>query len=51
MERAIVFEIAAWNADCPRGIPRKDDQDELGARRARVVERERENVGLRRRLD
>ncbi len=50
VERAIVFEIAAWDANCPQHIPVKHDEAAVAALRARIAELERENAGLRRRL-
>jgi len=50
VERAIVFEIAAWDANCPQHIPVKHDESSVAALRARIAELELENAGLRRRL-
>jgi predicted pyridoxine 5'-phosphate oxidase superfamily flavin-nucleotide-binding protein len=47
VERAIVFEIAAWDANCPQHIPVKHDAAEVAALRARIDELERENAALR----
>ena len=49
-ERAIVFEVAAWDANCPQHIPVKYDEAEVVALSARIAELERENADLRRRL-
>ena len=49
-ERAIVFELAAWDANCPQHIPVKHDAEEVAALRARIDELEEENAALRRRL-
>jgi len=48
VERAIVFEVVAWDANCPQHIPLKHDEEEVAALRARIAELERENSGLRR---
>jgi uncharacterized protein len=50
VERAIVFEITAWDANCPQHIPVKHDEEAVEALRARIAELEQENAGLRRRL-
>jgi hypothetical protein len=50
VERAIVFKIAAWDANCPQHIPVKHDEEAVAALRARITELEGENAGLRRRL-
>jgi predicted pyridoxine 5'-phosphate oxidase superfamily flavin-nucleotide-binding protein len=50
VERAIVFEIAAWDANCPQHIPVKYDERDVAALRARLAELEAENAVLRRRL-
>ena len=48
VERAIVFEVVAWDANCPQHIPLKHDEEEVAALRARIAELEQENAGLRR---
>jgi len=48
VERVIVFEVAAWDANCHQHIPVKHDEEEVAALRARIAELERENAGLRR---
>src|SRR5262245_26257778 len=48
VERAIVFAVAAWDANCHQHIPVKHDEEEVAALRARIAELERENAGLRR---
>ena len=48
VERAIVFEVVAWDANCPQHIPLKHDEEEVAALRARIGELEQENAGLRR---
>ncbi len=50
VERAIVFELAAWDANCPQHIPLKHDAEEVEALRARIAALERENAGLVRHL-
>jgi predicted pyridoxine 5'-phosphate oxidase superfamily flavin-nucleotide-binding protein len=47
VERAIVFEIAAWDANCPQHIPVKRDEEAVASLRARVEALERENARLR----
>ena len=47
VERAIVFEIAAWDANCPQHIPVKHDEEAVASLRARVEALERENARLR----
>ncbi|MEM8796652.1 MAG: pyridoxamine 5'-phosphate oxidase family protein [Pseudomonadota bacterium] len=50
-ERALVFRIAAWDANCPQHIPQRidlaDAQDFIGKLQARVAELEEENAELR----
>jgi len=48
VERAIVFELAAWDANCPQHIPRKHDDEAVEALRERIAALERENAALRR---
>ncbi len=48
VERAIVFEVVAWDANCPQHIPLKHDNEEVAVLRARIAELEHENAGLRR---
>jgi predicted pyridoxine 5'-phosphate oxidase superfamily flavin-nucleotide-binding protein len=50
VERAIVFEIAAWDTNCPQHIPVKHDEEDVAALRARIAELAEENAALRRRL-
>jgi predicted pyridoxine 5'-phosphate oxidase superfamily flavin-nucleotide-binding protein len=50
VERAIVFEIAAWDANCPQHIPVKHDEREVAPLRARIAALEQENAELRRAL-
>jgi predicted pyridoxine 5'-phosphate oxidase superfamily flavin-nucleotide-binding protein len=38
-EQAILFEIEAWDANCPQHIPQKFDADDVGAARSRLDER------------
>jgi len=50
-ERAIVFEIEAWDTNCPRHIPQRIDAADakaaFDAMRNRIAELERENRSLR----
>ena len=50
-EAAILFDIAAWDVNCPQHIPQKFDADiiaaTLAARDARIAELEAENERLR----
>ncbi|MEM8839418.1 MAG: pyridoxamine 5'-phosphate oxidase family protein [Pseudomonadota bacterium] len=50
-ERALIFRIAAWDANCPQHIPQRidlaDAQDFIGKLQARVAELEEENAELR----
>jgi predicted pyridoxine 5'-phosphate oxidase superfamily flavin-nucleotide-binding protein len=50
-ERAILFEIAAWDANCPQHIPRKYDAEAVDALvaelRATIARLEQENAVLR----
>jgi predicted pyridoxine 5'-phosphate oxidase superfamily flavin-nucleotide-binding protein len=48
VERAIVFEVLAWDANCPQYIPLKHDEEVVMALRARIAGLEHENAGLRR---
>ena len=54
-EHAIVFEIDAWDTNCPQHIPQRLDAAEVNAAvdgfRARIAALERENDGLRKRLE
>jgi len=54
-EQAILFEIEAWDMNCPQHIPRKIDAGDVQAAlehlHARIAELEAENVALRQRLD
>jgi len=50
VERAIVFEITAWDANCPQHIPVKHDEREVAPLRARIAALEQENAALRRAL-
>jgi uncharacterized protein len=54
-EHAIVFEIEAWDTNCPQHIPQRFDAAEVKAAvdgfRARIAALERENEGLRKRLE
>jgi uncharacterized protein len=51
VERAILFTVEAWDANCPQHIPQKLDaaevRDALGALERRVAELEAENAALR----
>lgn len=51
VERAIVFTLEAWDANCPQHIPRKFDAADVAAAldslRARVAALETENAALR----
>jgi len=38
-EQAILFEIEAWDANCPQHIPQKFDADDVGAAISRLDER------------
>ena len=53
-EQVIVFEVAAWDANCPQHIPQKIDAAEvataLAARDARIAALEAENEAFRHRL-
>jgi predicted pyridoxine 5'-phosphate oxidase superfamily flavin-nucleotide-binding protein len=50
-ERAILFEIAAWDANCPQHVPRKYDAEGVDALvaelRATIARLEQENAVLR----
>lgn len=50
-ERAVLFEVAAWDANCPQHIPQRFEADDvarvLAARDARIVELEAEVAALR----
>jgi len=52
-EQAIVFEIEAWNANCPQHIPQRFDAAQVAtavaALQARIAELEQENAALRER--
>lgn len=52
-EQAIVFELEAWDTNCPQHIPRKLDAADVkatvAALEARIAELERENAALRER--
>jgi hypothetical protein len=50
VERAVVFAIAAWDANCPQHIPRKHDEAEVAGLRARIAALEAENAAFARRL-
>jgi predicted pyridoxine 5'-phosphate oxidase superfamily flavin-nucleotide-binding protein len=53
-EQAIVFELEAWDINCPQHIRRRFDSDQVKAAvaelEARIAELERENAALRERL-
>ena len=50
-EQAIVFEVVAWDVNCPQHIPQKLDAGDVGAAigrlEARIVALEAENAELR----
>jgi uncharacterized protein len=52
-EQAIVFEIEAWNVNCPQHIPQRFDAAQVAtavaALQARIAELEQENAALRER--
>ena len=52
-EQAIVFEIEAWNANCPQHIPQRFDAAQVAtavaALQARIAELEQENAALQER--
>ena len=52
-EQAIVFEIEAWNANCPQHLPQRFDAAQVAtavaALQARIAELEQENAALRER--
>lgn len=54
-EQAILFDIEAWDTNCPQHIPRKFDAADVGAaleaRDARIAQLEAENAGLWRQLE
>jgi predicted pyridoxine 5'-phosphate oxidase superfamily flavin-nucleotide-binding protein len=54
-EQAIVFEVEAWDVNCPQHIPQKIDAGDMAAAIARCETRiaalEAENAGLRRQLE
>jgi uncharacterized protein len=54
-EHAIVFEIEAWDTNCPQHIRQRFDAAQVNAEvdglRARIAALERENEGLRKRLE
>ncbi len=54
-ERAIVFDIAAWDINCPQHITRRFDEDEVAALLApvhdRIDELEAEVASLRAKQD
>ncbi|HVH16806.1 MAG TPA: pyridoxamine 5'-phosphate oxidase family protein [Myxococcota bacterium] len=51
-EQAIVFQIEAWDVNCPQHIPQRFDAEQVtstvAALQARIAELERENARLRR---
>jgi predicted pyridoxine 5'-phosphate oxidase superfamily flavin-nucleotide-binding protein len=53
-EQALLFEIEAWDINCPQHIPRKIDEADVAAalaiRDARIAELEAERAALRTRL-
>jgi predicted pyridoxine 5'-phosphate oxidase superfamily flavin-nucleotide-binding protein len=53
-EQAVLFEIAAWDVNCPRHIPQKIDAADVAAARAqrdaRIAELEAELAGLKTQL-
>ena len=53
-EQALIFEIEAWDANCPQHIPQKIDAadvaDALALRDARILELEAELLGLKARM-
>ena len=53
-EQAVVFEIDAWDVNCPQHIPQKIDAADVRAERdrinARIAELEADNAALRQRL-
>ena len=50
-EQAIVFEVMAWDVNCPQHIPQKLDAGDvalaIGKLEARIAELENENTALR----
>jgi predicted pyridoxine 5'-phosphate oxidase superfamily flavin-nucleotide-binding protein len=54
-EQAILFEVAAWDVNCPQHIPQKIDAADMAATIARCQTRiaalEAENAGLKRQLE
>ncbi len=54
-EQAVVFEVEAWDSNCPQHIPVKLDMADVAAAVARLEERiaalEAENTALRARLE
>ena len=50
-EAAVVFEVAAWDTNCPQHIPQKFDADDVAAAiarlQARIAELEAENAALK----
>lgn len=50
-EQAVLFDILAWDVNCPQHIPRKLDRDDviatIGRRDERIAELEHENAALR----
>lgn len=54
-ERAILFEIEAWDVNCPQHIPQRiaaaDVQTTVDRLHARIAELETENAAMRERLD
>jgi predicted pyridoxine 5'-phosphate oxidase superfamily flavin-nucleotide-binding protein len=53
-EQAILFEVVAWDVNCPQHIPQKFNAEDVAAALAKLEERNRvleaENAALRRQL-
>ncbi len=53
-EQVILFEVVAWDVNCPQHIPQKFDADDVAAALARLEEKiaalQAENTGLKRAL-
>lgn len=53
-EQVILFDIAAWDMNCPQHIPQKldaaDVAEGLGAQQARIAKLEAENAALKRQI-